>query len=97
MSSWTGCISTSDANPWNRSTNMSAEAALGVLCEGRVVLERDGFAPGGMDPPEHGEHDRDGFGGGLPASLVARVTRDFRSCRTSTGRVRLPMMRSPPQ
>src|SRR5215207_3301326 len=28
MSSWTGSISTSDANPWNRSTNMSAEAAL---------------------------------------------------------------------
>src|SRR5215207_11606082 len=31
MSSWTGSISTSDANPWNRSTNMSAEATLAVL------------------------------------------------------------------
>src|SRR5215212_547618 len=31
----------------------------------------------------------------VPASRVARVTRDFRSCRTRTGRVRLPMMRSP--
>src|SRR4051812_11783824 len=37
----------------------------GVLCEGRVVIERDGFAQGGIDPPEHGEHDRDGFSGGL--------------------------------
>src|SRR5829696_9518988 len=25
----------------------------GVLCESRVVIERDGFAQGGMDPPEH--------------------------------------------
>src|SRR3954471_364303 len=37
----------------------------GVLCEGRVVIERDGFAQGGIDPPEHGEHDRDGFRRGL--------------------------------
>src|SRR5215207_4849699 len=29
MSSWTGSISTSDANAWNCSTNMSFEAALG--------------------------------------------------------------------
>src|SRR4051812_25592792 len=29
MSSWTGCTSTSDANPWNRCTNMSFETALG--------------------------------------------------------------------
>src|SRR4051812_33511470 len=29
MSSWTGCTSTSDANPCNRSTNMSFETALG--------------------------------------------------------------------
>src|SRR4051794_8982029 len=30
MNSWTECISTSDANPWNRSTNMSFDAALGL-------------------------------------------------------------------
>src|SRR4051794_10848787 len=29
MSSWTGCTSTSDANAWNRCTNMSFETALG--------------------------------------------------------------------
>src|SRR3954453_8213004 len=40
-------------------------AQQGVLCEGRVVIERDGFAQGGIDPPEHGEHDRDDFRGGL--------------------------------
>src|SRR4051795_3501480 len=28
MSSWTGCTSTSDANAWNRCTNMSFETAL---------------------------------------------------------------------
>src|SRR4051812_12361573 len=36
MSSWTGCISTSDANPWNRSSNMSFEAAL----ESQDILAR---------------------------------------------------------
>src|SRR3954470_14336216 len=30
MSSWTGCTSTSDANAWNRCTNMSFETALGL-------------------------------------------------------------------
>src|SRR4029077_19800035 len=33
----------------------------------------------------------------FPVSRAARVTRDFRSCKTSTGRVRLQMMRSPSQ
>ena len=33
----------------------------------------------------------------FPASLAASVTRDLRSWRTSTGRVRLQMMRSPSQ
>src|SRR3979411_1873349 len=33
----------------------------------------------------------------FPASRAARVTRDLRSWRTSTGRVRLQMMRSPSQ
>src|SRR4051812_38672030 len=38
MSSWTGCTSTSDANAWNRCTNMSFETALGCPfgCDGRV-------------------------------------------------------------
>ena len=36
-----------------------------MLGKGRVVIERDGCAQGGMDPPEHGEPDRDGFRGGL--------------------------------
>ena len=33
----------------------------------------------------------------FPTSLAASVTRDLRSWRTSTGRVRLQMMRSPSQ
>ena len=33
----------------------------------------------------------------FPVSRAAGVTRDFRSCKTSTGRVRLQMMRSPSQ
>jgi hypothetical protein len=41
------------------------------------------------------QHDRNGLGGVFPASRAASVTRDLRSWRTSTGRVRLQMMRSP--
>src|SRR5476649_2058456 len=33
----------------------------------------------------------------FPVSRAARVTRDLRSCKTSTGRVHLQMMRSPSQ
>jgi hypothetical protein len=33
----------------------------------------------------------------FPVSRAASVTRDFRSCKTSTGRVHLQMMRSPSQ
>src|SRR5208337_4787889 len=33
----------------------------------------------------------------FPVSRVASVTRDLRSCKTSTGRVHLQMMRSPSQ
>src|SRR3954464_10373388 len=42
MSSWTGCTSTSDANAWNRCTNMSFETALGRLQQVRTEpLRRD--------------------------------------------------------
>ena len=33
----------------------------------------------------------------FPVSRAASVTRDFRSCKTSTGRAHLQMMRSPSQ
>src|SRR4051794_25142071 len=49
MSSWTGCTSTSDANAWSHSTNMSFETALGIstdtvrrkLKRGQLQAKRD--------------------------------------------------------
>ena len=36
-----------------------------MLRKSRVVVESDGFSQGVIDPPEHGEHDRNGLCGGF--------------------------------
>src|SRR3954464_6637538 len=46
MSSWTGCTSTSDANAWNRCTNMSFETALGGYDDTAWPAHAD--RPGGL-------------------------------------------------
>jgi hypothetical protein len=45
-------------------------------------------------PSEHHQRDEMVSAAVFPASLAASVTRDLRSWRTSSGRVRLQMMRS---
>lgn len=36
-----------------------------VLGESCIIIKSDGFAQGGIDPAEHGEHDRYGLSGGF--------------------------------
>src|SRR4051812_2125399 len=49
MSSWTGCTSTSDANAWNRCTNMSFETAPARLSEALGLAEHVAPPPDGLD------------------------------------------------
>src|SRR4051812_28768023 len=77
MSSWTGCTSTSDANPCNRCTNMSFETALG----GRRAAATDALDPVSLvsrDLPRQGQpaikgQVRDGHEEGLIGVLLAKI------------------------
>src|SRR3954447_4289225 len=62
MSSWTGCTSTSDANPCNRCTNMSFETALSSnsLVRQRMAVSfgielHDSFMDGAVEVIRAGE------------------------------------------
>src|SRR3954451_21271738 len=60
MSSWTGCTSTSDANAWNRCTNMSFETALVPRHRGfdGFGMAEDGQVFGGEEHLDAARHPR---------------------------------------
>src|SRR3954453_12629381 len=77
MSSWTGCTSTSGANPWNRCTNFAFETGLG----GRRAAATDALDPVSLvsrDLPRQGQpaikgQVRDGHEEGLIGVLLAKI------------------------
>jgi hypothetical protein len=66
--------------------------------ESRVIVESDGLAQGGIDPAEHGEHDRYGLSGGFsgqsrgePRAGFAFVEDEHGPCALADDEVAFPM------
>src|SRR3954452_15629912 len=102
MSSWTGCTSTSDANPCNRCTNMSFETAIGAFNKRfagarpvQPIMFGDQVAP---DSLAHLRHALDGFDPLVLAGVAERgraaqdlLSHTFR-CGPDGGQQRLPLL-----